>query len=126
MDTCFGSEEEVATEKDWTVVLLLDHIRSQKHYIKLLERWTHQLQLAGMLLLGRSILVILHGDKLKIKVNHRDRPSSSSDVSYTLGGPCVCVQYLILLNILRHYSRCRSSGLSFLRAVFVCVSGCLQ
>lgn len=132
MDTCIGSEEEVAKDKDWTVVLLLDHIRSQKHYIKLLERWTHQLQLAGMLLLGRSILVILHGDKLKIKVNHRDRPSSSSsDVSYTLGGPSVCVLYiyilyLILLNILRHYSRRRSSGLSFLRAVFVCISGCLQ
>lgn len=61
-------EEQVDKEREWTVVLLLDHIRSRKHYIKLLERWTHQLQLFGMLLLGQSILVILHGDKPKIKV----------------------------------------------------------
>lgn len=66
--SCKKEEEQVDKEREWTVVLLLDHIRSQKHYIKLLERWTHQLQLFGMLLLGRSILVILHGDKPKIKV----------------------------------------------------------
>lgn len=71
MDRCSGEkeEEEVGKEKEWTVVLLLDHIRSRKHYTKLLERWTQQLQLSGMLLLGRSILVLLHGDKLKIKVH---------------------------------------------------------
>lgn len=70
LDINSGKEEEkqVDKEKEWTVVLLLDHIRSRKHYIKLLERWTRQLQLFGMLLLGRSILVILHGDKPKIKV----------------------------------------------------------
>ena len=70
MDKCSGKQEEekVDKEKEWTVVLLLDHIRSRKHYIKLLERWTNQLHLFGMLLLGRSILVILHGDKPKIKV----------------------------------------------------------
>lgn len=55
-------------EEKQTAVLLLDHIRSRNHYIKLLERWTQQLQLSGMLLLGRSILVILHGDSLNIKV----------------------------------------------------------
>lgn len=70
LDECNGKkeEEQVDKEKEWTVVLLLDHIRSRKHYIKLLERWTHQLQLFGMLLLGQSILVILHGGKPKIKV----------------------------------------------------------
>ncbi|CAF95494.1 unnamed protein product [Tetraodon nigroviridis] len=69
LDINSGKEEEkqVDKEKEWTVVLLLDHIRSRKHYIKLLERWTRQLQLFGMLLLGRSILVMLHGDKPKIK-----------------------------------------------------------
>lgn len=66
--SCKKEEEQVDKGREWTVVLLLDHIRSQKHYIKLLERWTHQLQLFGMLLLGRSILVILIGDKPKIKV----------------------------------------------------------
>lgn len=71
MNKCSGKkeEEEVDKEKEWTAVLSLDHIRSQKHYIKLLERWTQQLQLSGMLLLGRSILVLLHGDKLQIKVH---------------------------------------------------------
>lgn len=61
-------EEKVDKEREWTIVLLLDHIRSRKRYIKLLECWTHQLQLFGVLLLGRSILVILHGHKPKIKV----------------------------------------------------------
>uniref|UniRef100_A0A674NX76 RWD domain-containing protein 3 n=1 Tax=Takifugu rubripes TaxID=31033 RepID=A0A674NX76_TAKRU len=37
-------------------VLLLDHIRDRRRYIKLLERWTHQL-----------ILLILQGDRLQVK-----------------------------------------------------------
>lgn len=69
---CRGGEEEEVKEKEkeeeWTAVLLLDHIRSRNHYIKLLERWTQQLQLNGTLLLGRSILVILQGDRPNIKV----------------------------------------------------------
>lgn len=70
LDKSSGKKEEEQVDKEikWTVVLSLDHIRSRKYYIKLLERWTHQLQLFGMLLLGRSILVLLHGDKPKIKV----------------------------------------------------------
>lgn len=66
-----GEQEEVKDkekDKEWTMVLLLDHIRSQNHYIKLLERWTQQLQLTGRLLLGRSILVILQGTRPNIKV----------------------------------------------------------
>uniref|UniRef100_A0A3B5JX54 RWD domain-containing protein 3 n=1 Tax=Takifugu rubripes TaxID=31033 RepID=A0A3B5JX54_TAKRU len=56
-----------STYPDRTVVLLLDHIRDRRRYIKLLERWTHQLQLSGMLFLGRSILLILQGDRLQVK-----------------------------------------------------------
>ncbi|XP_029001222.1 RWD domain-containing protein 3 isoform X2 [Betta splendens] len=58
---------EQRDEEEWTSVLLLDHIRSRNHYIRLLERWTHQLQLTGRLLLGRSILVILQGARPDIK-----------------------------------------------------------
>uniref|UniRef100_A0A674N2C4 RWD domain-containing protein 3 n=1 Tax=Takifugu rubripes TaxID=31033 RepID=A0A674N2C4_TAKRU len=68
MDTCAGRDEEAAPDPDRTVVLLLDHIRDRRRYIKLLERWTHQLQLSGMLFLGRSILLILQGDRLQVKV----------------------------------------------------------
>ncbi|XP_008300296.1 RWD domain-containing protein 3 isoform X2 [Stegastes partitus] len=69
-EDCRGGEEAVEeTEKgeEWTAVLLLDHIRSQNRYIGLLERWSHQLQLSGTLLLGQSILVILQGFKPDIK-----------------------------------------------------------
>ncbi|XP_070763575.1 RWD domain-containing protein 3 isoform X2 [Enoplosus armatus] len=63
-------EEEVKErekEEEWTAVLSLDHIRSRNRYIGLLERWTQQLQLTGILLLGRSILVILQGARPNIK-----------------------------------------------------------
>uniref|UniRef100_A0A674MTN0 RWD domain-containing protein 3 n=1 Tax=Takifugu rubripes TaxID=31033 RepID=A0A674MTN0_TAKRU len=63
-----GCCSEAAPDPDRTVVLLLDHIRDRRRYIKLLERWTHQLQLSGMLFLGRSILLILQGDRLQVKV----------------------------------------------------------
>ncbi|XP_033481297.1 RWD domain-containing protein 3 isoform X1 [Epinephelus lanceolatus] len=70
-DGCRGAEEDVKKEREkeeeWMAVLLLDHIRSRNRYISLLERWTQQLQLTGRLLLGRSILVILQGDRANIK-----------------------------------------------------------
>ncbi|CAJ1048585.1 RWD domain-containing protein 3 [Xyrichtys novacula] len=69
---CRQGDEEVKRiekEEEWTAVLSLDHIRSQNRYIGLLERWSQQLQLAGRLLLGRSILVILQGAKPNIKVS---------------------------------------------------------
>ncbi|KAM3865654.1 RWD domain-containing protein 3 [Diretmus argenteus] len=66
-----GSEEEVKEggggEEDWTAVLLLDHIRSRRRYVRLLERWTQQLQLSGRLLLGRPILVLLRGSRVNVK-----------------------------------------------------------
>ncbi|KAM6942579.1 RWD domain-containing protein 3 [Xenentodon cancila] len=59
--------KEKEKEEEWTAVLLLDHIRSQNRYIGLLERWSHQLQLAGRLLLGHKILLILQGSRRDIK-----------------------------------------------------------
>lgn len=70
-EDCRGAEEEVKEgdeEEEWTAVLSLDHIRSLNRYVSLLERWARQLQLAGRLLLGRSILVILQGARPNIKV----------------------------------------------------------
>uniref|UniRef100_UPI0037E7CE11 RWD domain-containing protein 3 n=1 Tax=Semicossyphus pulcher TaxID=241346 RepID=UPI0037E7CE11 len=69
-EECKGGEEEEKErekEEEWIAVLSLDHIRSRKRYIGLLERWSQQLQLTGRLLLGRSILVILQGDRANIK-----------------------------------------------------------
>ncbi|XP_060924005.1 RWD domain-containing protein 3 [Limanda limanda] len=64
-------EEQSRGEEDvkerWTAVLSLDHIRSRCRYIGLLERWSQQLQLTVIILLGRHILVILQGTKPGIK-----------------------------------------------------------
>ncbi|XP_026234330.1 RWD domain-containing protein 3 [Anabas testudineus] len=69
-EDCKGDQdgvEQTVGQEQWISVLLLDHIRSRNCYIGLLECWTQQLQLTGMLLLGRSILVILQGAKPDIK-----------------------------------------------------------
>nr|XP_020469352.1 RWD domain-containing protein 3 [Monopterus albus] len=68
-EECTGGEKEVKQreEEEWTAVLLLDHIRSRNRYVGRLEQWTQQLQLAGRLLLGRSILIILQGARADIK-----------------------------------------------------------
>ncbi|XP_076011958.1 RWD domain-containing protein 3 [Genypterus blacodes] len=62
-----GEVPETETDAEWTAVLLLDHIRSQNRYVRLLERWTQQLQLTGRLLLGQYILIVLQGDRQHIK-----------------------------------------------------------
>ncbi|XP_020510149.2 RWD domain-containing protein 3 [Labrus bergylta] len=69
-EECRGGEQEVnVTDQGemWTAVLSLDHIRSRNRYVGLLERWSQQLQLTGRVLLGRSILVILQGERANIK-----------------------------------------------------------
>lgn len=65
-----GEERMKESERveEWTEVLLLDHIRSRNRYVGLLEHWSQQLQLAGRLLLGQKILVILQGERCNIKV----------------------------------------------------------
>lgn len=67
-----GAESEVRPDQDqdpsqWVSVLSLDHIRSRNRYVSLLERWSKQLQLTGRLILGRNILVLLHGNRASIK-----------------------------------------------------------
>ncbi|XP_008403261.1 RWD domain-containing protein 3 isoform X3 [Poecilia reticulata] len=54
-------------QQEWTAVLLLDHIRSRNRYIRLLERWSQQLQLTCRLLLGPNPLIILLGERPNIK-----------------------------------------------------------
>lgn len=102
---CRGGEEEEVKEKEkkeeWTAVLLLDHIRSRNHYIKLLERWTQQLQLNGTLLLGRSILVILQGDRPNIKVTHYISNMAPHKVLQTVLLSCMsCIKYVHAVHIL--------------------------
>uniref|UniRef100_A0A087XEX1 RWD domain-containing protein 3 n=1 Tax=Poecilia formosa TaxID=48698 RepID=A0A087XEX1_POEFO len=62
-----GTGEEKDNQQEWTAVLLLDHIRSQNRYIRLLERWSQQLQLTCRLLLGHNPLIILLGERPNIK-----------------------------------------------------------
>ncbi|XP_067350828.1 RWD domain-containing protein 3 isoform X2 [Channa argus] len=65
-----GGREEVEERNkqgEWTVVLLLDHIRAKNRYVGLLERWTQQLQLTGRMFLGPCILVVLQGARADIK-----------------------------------------------------------
>lgn len=69
-ENCRKGEEAVKPiekESEWTVVLLLDHMRSWNRYIGLLECWSQQLQLTGTLLLGLHILVVLWGARHNIK-----------------------------------------------------------
>lgn len=69
MDTCAGAGQQGDKDGGRALVLLLDHIRARRPYMRLLERWTRRLQLSGMLLLGRRTLVILQGDHLGLKVD---------------------------------------------------------
>lgn len=60
-------QDKVQDQEQWVSVLSLDHIRSRNRYVSLLERWSKQLQLTGRLILGRNILVLLHGTRASIK-----------------------------------------------------------
>ncbi|XP_035483902.2 RWD domain-containing protein 3 isoform X1 [Scophthalmus maximus] len=65
-----GREEEVTEgggDERWAAALLLDHIRSRRRYVGLLQRWSLQLQLPGALLLGPRILVVLRGARPDVK-----------------------------------------------------------
>ncbi|XP_029947949.1 RWD domain-containing protein 3 isoform X2 [Salarias fasciatus] len=67
---CRGAVEAMKPREqddEWTAVLLLDHMRARNRYVGLLERWSQQLQLAGALLLGQRILVILQGARHSVK-----------------------------------------------------------
>ncbi|XP_026527640.1 RWD domain-containing protein 3 isoform X2 [Notechis scutatus] len=52
----------------WTVLLHLDHMRAKGKYIKMVEKWCRDLDLAGRLMfMGKMILILLQGDKQNIK-----------------------------------------------------------
>uniref|UniRef100_A0A8C5WYH6 RWD domain-containing protein 3 n=1 Tax=Laticauda laticaudata TaxID=8630 RepID=A0A8C5WYH6_LATLA len=54
----------------WTVLLHLDHMRAKGKYIKTVEKWCRDLDLAGRLMfMGKMILILLQGDKQNIKVH---------------------------------------------------------
>ncbi|XP_061592874.1 RWD domain-containing protein 3 [Cololabis saira] len=75
--------QEREPEEEWTAVLLLDHIRSQNRYVALLERWSVQLQLAGRLLLGPKILLLLQGCRRDVKEFCRRLKTVKVDVDST-------------------------------------------
>ncbi|KAJ3595310.1 hypothetical protein NHX12_004614 [Muraenolepis orangiensis] len=60
-------QAEDAEGEEWASVLLLDHMRSRGRYVKLLARWTEQLQLSTTLLSGPWILILLRGARRDIK-----------------------------------------------------------
>uniref|UniRef100_A0A8C6VAE9 RWD domain-containing protein 3 n=1 Tax=Naja naja TaxID=35670 RepID=A0A8C6VAE9_NAJNA len=69
---CDGqSTQSVKTPEDddiWTVLLHLDHMRAKGKYIKMVEKWCRDLDLAGRLMfMGRMILILLQGDQQNIK-----------------------------------------------------------
>ncbi|ETE71148.1 RWD domain-containing protein 3, partial [Ophiophagus hannah] len=71
---CDGqSAPSVKTPEDddiWTVLVHLDHMRAKGKYIKMVEKWCRDLDLAGRLMfMGKMILILLQGDKQNIKVH---------------------------------------------------------
>ncbi|XP_046883393.1 RWD domain-containing protein 3 [Hypomesus transpacificus] len=62
-------EEERRREEGagWTALLLVDHMRSRERYVKMIRRWSSELQLVGRLFLGPLILVLLQGPHANIK-----------------------------------------------------------
>ncbi|XP_031431130.1 RWD domain-containing protein 3 isoform X3 [Clupea harengus] len=59
------------TQKDeqgtWVALLHLDHMRAKTKYVKLIEKFTSELDLTGRLFLGRIILILLQGARENIK-----------------------------------------------------------
>uniref|UniRef100_A0A6I8PGE7 RWD domain-containing protein 3 n=1 Tax=Ornithorhynchus anatinus TaxID=9258 RepID=A0A6I8PGE7_ORNAN len=50
------------------VLLRLDHMRAKAKYVKMVEKWASDLRLTGRLMfLGKTILILLQGDKNSIK-----------------------------------------------------------
>uniref|UniRef100_A0A8D0GVX9 RWD domain-containing protein 3 n=1 Tax=Sphenodon punctatus TaxID=8508 RepID=A0A8D0GVX9_SPHPU len=63
LSTDTGTEDGI-----WTVLLHLDHMRAKAKYVKTLEKWTTDLRLTGRLMfMGKLILILLQGDRNRIK-----------------------------------------------------------
>ncbi|KAI1883093.1 hypothetical protein AGOR_G00241690 [Albula goreensis] len=63
------TEDEVpqVNSQLWMALLLLDHMRAKAKYIKIIEKWTSELELTGRLLMGKLILILLQGTRKSIK-----------------------------------------------------------
>lgn len=100
---CGGqSIPSVKTPEDddvWTVLLHLDHMRAKGKYIKMVEKWCRDLDLAGRLMfMGKMILILLQGDKRNIKVQ-----ALLFVAGYVAGRPLNKNEYLrILLGSINH------------------------
>ncbi|KAM3841469.1 RWD domain-containing protein 3 isoform 3-T3 [Vipera latastei] len=82
---CSGqSTLSVKTAEDndvWTALLHLDHMRAKGKYIKMVEKWCRDLDLAGRLMfMGKTILILLQGDKRDIKEYLMLQKTSKVDV----------------------------------------------
>ncbi|XP_039195720.1 RWD domain-containing protein 3 isoform X2 [Crotalus tigris] len=81
---CSGqSTPSVKTAEDdvWTALLHLDHMRAKGKYIKTVEKWCRDLDLAGRLMfMGKMILILLQGDKRDIKEYLMLQKTSKVDV----------------------------------------------
>ncbi|XP_062873019.1 RWD domain-containing protein 3 isoform X2 [Trichomycterus rosablanca] len=54
-------------EETWITLLHLDHMRSKARYVRLIEKWTSELDLTGRLFMGKPTLILLQGTKKSIK-----------------------------------------------------------
>ncbi|KAG5275811.1 hypothetical protein AALO_G00124830 [Alosa alosa] len=59
------------TQKDvqgpWVALLHLDHMRAKTKYVRIIEKFTSELDLTGRLFMGRVILIMLQGTRKNIK-----------------------------------------------------------
>ncbi|KAM9832185.1 RWD domain-containing protein 3 [Neosynchiropus ocellatus] len=78
-----GAPQSAEEEQRWTAVLMLDHIRSLKRYVRLLERWTLQLHLTVRLLQGPRLLLLLLGSRTSVKEFQHLLKTSKVDVDST-------------------------------------------
>ncbi|CAH6789110.1 RWD domain-containing protein 3 [Phodopus roborovskii] len=60
--------ESVTDDGLWLTLLHLDHMRARTKYVKTLEKWASDLRLTGRLMfMGKTILILLQGDRSNIK-----------------------------------------------------------
>ncbi|MEJ1270882.1 RWD domain containing 3 [Cricetulus griseus] len=64
-----GTWPESATDDGlWLTLLHLDHMRARTKYVKTVEKWASELRLTGRLMfMGKTILILLQGDRSNIK-----------------------------------------------------------
>ncbi|XP_006977906.2 RWD domain-containing protein 3 [Peromyscus maniculatus bairdii] len=67
-EKCPGPESPAVDDGLWMTLLHLDHMRARTRYVKTVEKWASELRLTGRLMFaGRTILLLLQGDRSSIK-----------------------------------------------------------